>query len=88
MLYLPDGGVAYFNKLTGIMQYGGRPDDFRPYLKVHTPYYYCFLIKGVPPITSQDEVFEESIVDFFETADTNKDGVVDYNDFYSVSHCM
>ena len=35
MMYLPDGGVAYFNKLTGILQYGGRPDDFRPYLKVH-----------------------------------------------------
>ena len=35
MLYLSDGGVAYFNKLTGILQYGGRPDDFRPYLKVH-----------------------------------------------------
>ena len=30
-------------------------------------------------------MFEESIVDFFETADTNKDGVLDYNDFYAVS---
>ena len=29
-------------------------------------------------------MFEESIVDFFETADANKDGIVDYNDFYSV----
>ena len=29
-------------------------------------------------------MFEESIVDFFETADTNKDGVLDYNDFYTV----
>ena len=33
-LYLPDGEVAYFNKLTGVLQYGGRPDDFRPNLKV------------------------------------------------------
>ena len=33
-IYLPDGGVAYFNKLTGVLQYGGRPDDFRPNLKV------------------------------------------------------
>ena len=37
------------------------------------------------PLYIQDEVFEESIVDFFETADTNKDGVLDYNDFYAVS---
>ena len=34
----------------------------------------------------QDDVFEEAIVDFFETADSNKDGVLDYNDFYAVSH--
>jgi hypothetical protein len=33
-------------------------------------------------------VFEESIVDFFETADTNKDGVLDYNDFYTVSKLL
>ena len=33
-IYLPDGGVAFFNKLTGILQYGGRPDNFRPNLKV------------------------------------------------------
>lgn len=49
-------------------------------------YSYYFLIDGAPPIL-QDEVFEESIVDFFETADTNKDGVLDYNDFYMVSYC-
>ena len=33
----------------------------------------------------QDDVFEDSIVDFFETADANKDGVLEYNDFYTVS---
>lgn len=33
----------------------------------------------------QDDVFEDAIVDFFEIADSDKDGVVDYNDFYSVS---
>ena len=32
----------------------------------------------------QDDVFEDSIVDFFETADANKDGVLEYNDFI---HC-
>ena len=80
--------MAYFNKLTGVLQYGGRPDDFRPNLKVIitvplslrqdcTAYLVLFC--------TQDEAFEESIVDFFETADTNKDGVLDYNDFYAVS---
>jgi hypothetical protein len=50
MLYLPDGDVAYFNKLTGILQYGGRPDDFRPYLKVDhvCMSLYCTLIDGFP----------------------------------------
>ena len=32
----------------------------------------------------QEDPFEESIVDFFETADTDKDGVIDINNFYSV----
>ena len=30
-------------------------------------------------------MFEDSIVDFFETADGNKDGVLEYDDFYTVS---
>lgn len=33
----------------------------------------------------QDDVFEDAIVDFFETADTNKDGVLSYDDFSAVS---
>ena len=33
----------------------------------------------------QDDVFENAIVDFFETADTNKDGVLSYDDFCAVS---
>ena len=36
----------------------------------------------------QEDPFEESIVDFFETADTDKDGMVDINNFYAVSACM
>ena len=29
-------------------------------------------------------MFEYSLVDFFETADTDRDGVIDYEDFYNV----
>ena len=36
-------------------------------------------------IIVQDEVFEDSLVDFFETADTDRDGIIDYEDFYNVS---
>ncbi len=36
----------------------------------------------------QKEVFEDSIVDFFETADVNKDAVIECTDFYNVSHTM
>ncbi len=32
----------------------------------------------------QDDVFEDSIVDFFETADVDRDGILEYTDFYSV----
>ena len=32
-LYPSSGGICYFNKLTGVLQYG-RPDDFRPFLQV------------------------------------------------------
>jgi hypothetical protein len=32
----------------------------------------------------KDEVFEDSLVDFFETADTDRDGVIDYEDFYNL----
>lgn len=32
----------------------------------------------------QDDVFEDAIVDFFEMADIDKDGILDYSDFYSV----
>ena len=37
---------------------------------------------------SQDDVFEDSIVDFFETADVDKDGILEYTDFYSVRILM
>ncbi|XP_064396735.1 uncharacterized protein LOC135343685 isoform X2 [Halichondria panicea] len=57
-------GVTYYNKLTGEILTGGRPEDFRPHLK--------------------EDPFEESIVDFFETADTDKDGVININNFYSL----
>ena len=30
-------------------------------------------------------MFEDSVVDFFETADTDRDGLIDYKDFYNVS---
>ena len=30
-------------------------------------------------------MFEDSVVDFFETADTDRDGLIDYEDFYNVS---
>lgn len=30
-------------------------------------------------------MFEDSVVDFFESADTDGDGVIDYEDFYNVS---
>lgn len=33
-IYHPDEGVCYYNKQTGETQVGGRPDDFRPFLKV------------------------------------------------------
>ena len=33
----------------------------------------------------QDDVFEDSIVDFFEIADANKDGVLEYDELYAVS---
>ena len=29
-------GVCYLHKLSGSMKLGGRPDDFRPYLKVYS----------------------------------------------------
>ena len=29
-------------------------------------------------------MFEDSLVDFFETADTDRDGLIDYDDFYNV----
>ena len=32
----------------------------------------------------QDDVFEDSIVDFFEIADANKDGVLEYDELYAV----
>lgn len=32
----------------------------------------------------KDEVFEDSIADFFEMADANRDGVIEYTDFYNV----
>ena len=33
-MYLPSN-VVYYNKLTGQLLTGGRPEDFRPYLKVN-----------------------------------------------------
>ena len=36
------------------------------------------------PSFIQDDVFEDSIVDFFETADVDRDGILEYTDFYSV----
>lgn len=34
--------------------------------------------------TLEGDVFEESIVDFFEATDSDKDGVIDYEDFYAL----
>lgn len=33
----------------------------------------------------QDDAFEDAIVDFFELADTDKDGVLSYDDFCQAS---
>ena len=30
-------------------------------------------------------MFEDSVVDFFESTDTDGDGLIDYDDFYNVS---
>ena len=30
-------------------------------------------------------MFEDALVDFFEDADTDRDGVINYEDFYNVS---
>lgn len=40
-------------------------------------------VKG--SIFLQEDVFEDSIVDFFEIADANKDGVLEYDELYAVS---
>ena len=34
-MYLPSG-VTYYNKLTGNIMIGERPEDYRSYIKVHT----------------------------------------------------
>ena len=33
-------------------------------------------------------MFEDSIVELFENADIDKDGLIDYEDFYNVSQCI
>ena len=47
--------------------------------------YVPLLSHSLPLPISQDDAFEDSVVDFFETADTDRDGVIEYEDLYNVS---
>ena len=47
--------------------------------------YVPLLSYSLPLPISQDDAFEDSVVDFFETADTNRYEVIEYEDLYNVS---